>query len=126
MKKNLLKIITIITIVIIMLLLYCTFNNKVEAVTNFDTNQYIDNLTTDSSDITELKSVGDTIVGIARGIGIIASVATLIVLGIKYMTGSVEERAQYKKTMLPYLIGAFMVFAITFFLSIVIEIAGQI
>lgn len=84
------------------------------------------NLSPGSSDIPELQKIGSTVVGIIRGVGIIASVATLIVLGIKYMTGSVEEKAQYKKTMMPYLIGAFMVFSITFFLSIVIEIAKQI
>ena len=34
-----------------------------------------------------------------------------IVLGIKYMIGSAEEKSEYKKTMLPYVIGAFFLFA---------------
>ena len=37
------------------------------------------------------------------------SVITLVVLGIKYMVGSIEERAEYKKSMIPYLIGAFLI-----------------
>jgi len=35
-------------------------------------------------------------------------VITIIVIGIKYMVGSVEEKAEYKKTMVPYLVGAIM------------------
>lgn len=45
--------------------------------------------------------------------GIIASatsIVVLIILGIKYMMGSVEEKATYKKTLFPYFIGAIFVF----------------
>lgn len=45
--------------------------------------------------------------------GIIASAISIIVLiclGIKYMVGSVEQKATYKKTLLPYAIGALLVF----------------
>lgn len=45
-----------------------------------------------------------------RNIGIILSVIILIVIGIKYMLGSVEEKAEYKKTLLPYIVGAFLLF----------------
>ena len=48
----------------------------------------------------------NTIVSVIETVGVISSVIILIVIGIKYMLGSVEERADYKKTMIPYLIGA--------------------
>jgi len=35
----------------------------------------------------------------------------LIILGLKYMMGSAEEKAEYKKTLMPYVIGAGLVFA---------------
>ena len=57
---------------------------------------------------------------VGSGIAVIA----LIVLGIKYMMGSVEEKAEYKKTMMPYVIGALMVFgasAIVGFISAAIK-----
>ena len=44
-------------------------------------------------------------------IGSVLSVIVLIVLGIKYMMGSVEEKATYKKSLMPYVIGAALVFA---------------
>ena len=37
------------------------------------------------------------IIGYITGIGMAVSVITLVVLGIKYMVGSIEERAEYKK-----------------------------
>ena len=51
------------------------------------------------------------VVGAIQAIGNIVSIGALIVIGIKYMIGSVDERAEYKKTMLPYLIGAILVFS---------------
>ena len=36
----------------------------------------------------------------------------LAVLGVKYMLGSVEEKAEYKKDLIPYFIGAVLLFAI--------------
>lgn len=55
----------------------------------------------------------NAVIGLVQMIGTITSVLALIIIGIKYMVGSVEEKAEYKKTMKPYLIGAVMVFSIT-------------
>ena len=54
-----------------------------------------------------VKSLGQQILGIVQLVGSIAAV----VLGIKYMMGSAEEKAEYKKTMIPYIIGAVLIFA---------------
>ena len=59
---------------------------------------------------TKIQDMGFDLVGILQVIGIIAAVAILIVLGIKYMMGSAEEKAEYKKTMIPYIIGAVFIF----------------
>ena len=58
----------------------------------------------------KLEKKANTILAYIRAIGVVLSVAILIVMGIKYMMGSVEEKANYKQTLLPYLIGAFLVF----------------
>ena len=60
---------------------------------------------------TAFKSVGEKIIGGLQAIGNIVAVAILVVLGIKYMMGSAEEKAEYKKTMIPYVIGAVLIFA---------------
>lgn len=56
------------------------------------------------------KDAGSSIVSILTSIGIVISVIVLAVLGIKYMLGSVAERAEYKKTLMPYFIGAMLTF----------------
>lgn len=63
------------------------------------------------ADFTPVKSVIETIIQILTYVGSGLSVIVLVALGIKYMLGSVEEKAEYKKTMLPYVIGAVIVFA---------------
>ena len=62
----------------------------------------------------EFNDIGKTIIGGLKGIGTIVAVAILIVIGIKYMMGSAEEKAEYKKVMIPYLIGAVLIFAAPF------------
>ena len=74
----------------------------------------------------ELMKIGNSIIGFLQIIGTILSVLVLIVLGIKYMIGSAEERAQYKKSMMPYLVGAVMVFAITNILGIIVNISKNL
>ena len=58
----------------------------------------------------KLENKANIILGTIKILGIVASVAMLIVIGIKYMLGSVEEKAEYKKTLVPYLVGAFLLF----------------
>ncbi len=70
--------------------------------------------------------IGSKIVGVVMIIGTIVAVATLIVLGIKYMIGSVEERAEYKQTMKPYLIGVFLTFATCTLLTLIYNIVTGI
>ncbi len=67
----------------------------------------------DTSNTNSVQNVGSKILGIVRVVGTIVAVAMLIVLGIKYMMGSAEERAEYKKTLFPYFIGAVLIFAAT-------------
>ena len=61
--------------------------------------------------VSSIENVGNQIIQIVSTIGSIASVIVLVVLGLKYMMGSAEEKAEYKKTLLPYIIGAAFVFA---------------
>lgn len=65
---------------------------------------------TDPTD-TSITTVGNKIVGILQTVGVVLSVVVLIILGIKYMMGSAEEKAEYKKTMIPYIVGAALIFA---------------
>ena len=66
---------------------------------------------TNVSGATNVQTVGENILGIIRIVGTILSVGIMMVLGVKYMMGSAEEKASYKKTMIPYIVGAVLLFA---------------
>ena len=74
----------------------------------------------------DLKSTGGKIVGIIQVTGTIISIGMLIILGIKYVLGSVEEKAEYKKSMLPYLIGSILIFGFSTLTQIIYEWASRI
>ncbi|MCL2383130.1 MAG: pilin [Oscillospiraceae bacterium] len=65
----------------------------------------------DQSGAGGIAVIGGGIIGILQVVGIVLSVIVLIILGIKYMMGSAEEKAEYKKTLIPYIIGAVLIFA---------------
>jgi len=47
-----------------------------------------------------------------------------MILGLKYMLGSTEERASYKKSMIPYIVGAVLLFAAVSLTSLVEKAVG--
>lgn len=60
---------------------------------------------TDDADTQSIAQKAGVIMNIIFIIGIVVSVISMIIIGIKYMVGSVEEKAEYKKTMIPYIVG---------------------
>ena len=83
----------------------------------------IDPKTDNTGDITK---VGNKIMGILQVVGVLIAVIILMVLGIKYMMGSAEEKAEYKKTMIPYLVGAILIFAASTIANVVYQFATSL
>ena len=67
----------------------------------------------------EIENYGGKILSVVTTAGIVLSVIILAVLGIKYMLGSAEEKAEYKKTLMPYLVGAALIFGASTIANIV-------
>ena len=104
--KKISKIMSVIMIVAILCMTIANVSIATTAAPNPNT------YTGDSSADTEgIGKIGNQIITIVSTIGSIVSVIVLVVLGLKYMMGSAEEKAEYKKTLLPYVIGAGLVFA---------------
>lgn len=127
MKKK--KMIIILMLFMFIIAIYSTISFGANNTTNNTTltNPLDDPGSFEPSSMTKagkLKNMGNTIIGIVQFIGSFTSVIVLIVMGIKYMTGSIEEKAEYKKTMGPYVIGAILVFATTNLLGIVNSVTG--
>ncbi len=103
MKKNIVKIATVLMVLAVIIF---TFTN-VFASAAPDPNGFQGG----SADTGKIEDIGNQIITIVSTIGSIVSVIVLVVLGLKYMMGSAEEKAEYKRTLLPYVIGAGLVFA---------------
>lgn len=71
-------------------------------------------------------SKAGVIFNVVSTVGIVVAVITIIIIGIKYMVGSIEEKAEYKKTMIPYLIGVFMIASISAIIKLVANLAANI
>ena len=57
-----------------------------------------------------LKLAGK-ILGFLQWFALIGGTLIIAILGIKYMMGSLEEKAEYKKTFVPFIVGAIVIFA---------------
>lgn len=66
------------------------------------------------------------ILGFVRNIGAIVSVLGIAVLGLRYMWGSLEQKANYKETMFPFIIGIAMTVGVTTIITIVQSVAEKI
>lgn len=62
------------------------------------------------------------ILGIIRNIGIIISVITISIIGLKYMVCSLEEKANYKENMIPYIVGCAILAMSTTIPSIIYDV----
>lgn len=80
----------------------------------------------DISNEDEAYKMAGTIVTTLSTVAIVVGIVGLIILGIKYMMGSVEEKAEYKKTLIPMLIGFIMIFAIGTIVKVIASITQNL
>lgn len=71
-------------------------------------------------------TIGNQIIGVITTVGVVVAVIVLLVLGIKYMMGSASEKAEYKKTMIPYLVGAILIFGASAITKVVVALGSNI
>lgn len=108
----------IVFLAIISLLAVVQNNNVLAAIIDTDDYKPPAILTSDSDDFA--KMVG-TIIKAFQVLGSLVCVVALMIIGIKYMMGSVDEKAEYKERLVPYIIGAIMVFAIPTIVQIIYD-----
>lgn len=70
-----------------------------------------------------LKAKAGSIMGLIRNVSVIASVIVIMVLGVKYILGSVEEKADYKKAFMPLIIGIILVVSATSIAAFIFNMA---
>lgn len=76
-------------------------------------------------DITGIQNVTDVLYNILLAVGIVVAVVVGLLIGIKYMTGSVAQKSETKQLLLPYIIGCVVIFGAFGIWKIVVELLNQ-
>ena len=116
-KKTIRIISTIVTVALVLMLLTSTSFAAINRPGDVNTSKSLNGMN-------KVENAGEGIIGAIRTVGMLVSVGILMVLGIKYMMGSAEEKASYKKTMMPYLVGAVLIFGASVIAQAVFEFAS--
>ena len=120
MKKS----IKVISTLLLTIMLVASIAGTVLAV---DPNTVLNGLNGNGNvQINDLTKVGNNIVTIIQVVGIVIAVIVLLVMGIKYMMGSASEKAEYKKTMIPYIVGAVLIFAGTSLVRVIYSLSTSV
>ncbi len=100
-----------IMVIVMTIMMICMLAVPVLAAIDVTPAEVGDKITVDENASKSITDFGGKIVGVLQVAGTVIAVLILVVIGIKYMMGSAEEKAEYKKTMMPYLVGALLIFA---------------
>ncbi len=63
---------------------------------------------------------------IIKATGTVISVIMLTAIGIKFLLGSAEEKADYKKSLIPYIIGAAMIFLGSWLPQLIYDLTNEV
>jgi type IV secretory pathway VirB2 component (pilin) len=99
------KVISIVMTVLVILMVGLSFSQTVFAITPGSISP------TDPASTSEITDIAGRILGFLQVVAVALLVVMIAVLGIKYMMGSAEEKADYKKSFVPLVVGALLVFA---------------
>lgn len=111
------KTVKIITILLIAITLISFSANVFAAEINPSS------LTPTYGDDAGLSKKAGQIMGMIRNVSIVASVIIIMVLGVKFMLGSVEEKAEYKKSFMPLIVGIVLVVSATTIAAFIFNMA---
>ncbi len=109
MKKSTIQTLVKITAVLLIAICVISFTNNVHAEL-LDPKNIQPDANVESGDALQLAQKA---AGWIRNISVIAAVIIIMIIGVKYILGSVEEKAEYKKTFMPLIIGIILVVAAT-------------
>ncbi len=122
MVKNIRVINKIIIILIVLIMSSTVLSNIVYAKPIVNTNDYGQG---NLGNNTKALGIVGTILSVIQIVGVIVAVISISILGIKYMTGSVEQKAEYKKTMIPFIIGVALIVASTTIIKAIYTIVSN-
>jgi len=95
-------------IVLMLIMILIIFPLTINA-TQIDPNDY-ESSGPNAADVKDMYKFGGSVAGAIQIVGSIVSVGVIMLLGIRYMLASADEKAEYRERMVPYFIGAILLF----------------
>ena len=130
LKKNIfLKIMLILILLMSFLLINCqniyaaSISDAIEGADKF-INDGVSN-TDPTIDENDLQTMSDMLYNAFLIIGIIIAIIIGLVIAIKFMTGSVEQKAEVKKTLIPYIAGCVVIFGAFTIWKLVVDLLSN-
>lgn len=114
MKTNVKKFLLFIIMFAFVLTFFTTISFAGE---DLDTEDYKTDLK--YSDASDIFDKGASVLKVLRNIATIVSVVVITIIGVRYIVGSVEQKAEYKQTMMPVIIGCILVVSISTILTVI-------
>lgn len=109
-------------LILVLLILVIIVLPKTCIASTISTDDYVGGTRLGAGETTEIAAMTSDILATIRNVGAIISVVVIAVIGIKYMLGSLEEKASYKENMILYVAGCFILMMATTIPSIVYKI----
>ena len=117
MKKS----VKIIMVIMAILAILVTFSSNVFAQGTMINAKDLDSKV-DYGNSSDLQNMAGKVMGIIRNVAVIAGVIVLMIIGVKFILGSAEEKAEYKKSLIPLIVGIVVVMAATTIVSFIFVI----
>lgn len=72
-----------------------------------------------TDDVKTIYTFGGKVAGIIQIVGTAVSAGAMLIIGIRYVIASADEKAEYKERMFPYLVGAILLFGASTVVNII-------
>lgn len=118
MKKNIVKVLSLVLVIVLCFSFAAVFGFS-NGGSNDGSNDGVKIPTGGSVSATGLDNLGGIIIGVLQTVAGIVAVSVLIFVGIKYLLASPGEKANIKGSLIPYVIGAVLIFAAVPILGII-------
>lgn len=118
------KTIKIISILFLLILLIFSTTTYVQADIVIKPDEYKPEKITAQEGGRAIEMAGK-ILRIVRTLGVVAAMVVLSIIGLKYMLASLDEKANYKENMIPYIVGCALLVLCTTLPSIIYSIVQK-
>ncbi|HJJ10846.1 MAG TPA: TrbC/VirB2 family protein [Clostridiaceae bacterium] len=122
MKKTL-KVIFIIAVMLFGLL---GVSQNISFAEKADVGGTLDNVNSATGgDIGDAATIGGNIVNWIWGISIVVAVVVVMITGLKFIVGSTQEKAEYKKSLIPLVVGVLILVFATTIVKVLFGMGGK-